>query len=296
MQPKSLQQRRRGLAVIALIAAGWIMSSPALAPPALGQSTQDRAWQVLHAGISSSHTSMRSAAVRVLGLLREDSSAVDLAGTALRDPKTDVRVAAAEALGELNSRDGIPLLRSALKDRENAVVMAAAHSLSLLGDETGYAVYGAVLTGRRKSGAGLLDEQKAFFTNKKKLAQMGLEEGIAYLPYAGIAYGAMRVLTKDDVSPVRAAAATALAADPDPHTGELLATALSDKSWRVRQAALNAIAKRGDSLLLPDVAARLSDHKYVVRYTAAAAFIELVEIAEAQRQRYNPNTKSMKMR
>jgi hypothetical protein len=45
---------------------------------------------------------------------------------------------------------------------------------------------------------------------------------------------------------------------------------------------LDAIAKRGDSTLLPGIEPRLSDHKREVRYTAAATVIRLSDLARAQ--------------
>lgn len=91
--------------------------------------------------------------------------------------------------------------------------------------------------------------------------------------------GAFKALTKDDVSPVRAAAAEILARDPDPKSAEALTEAASDKSWIVRAAARDALACRGDSSLLPPIERRLSDEKDVVRHTAAAAVIRLQDEA-----------------
>ena len=98
--------------------------------------------------------------------------------------------------------------------------MAGARSLIALGHPTGYAVYYAVLTGEKKSGGALLDEQKKMLKDPKKMAEFGFEQGIGYIPFAGIGLGAFKTVTKDDASPMRAAAA------------KILANALS--SWRSR--------------------------------------------------------------
>jgi HEAT repeat protein len=87
-----------------------------------------------------------------------------------------------------------------------------------------------------------------------------------------------RLLAYSDVT--RAAAARALADDPDPRTGRALAKAVSDKNWVVRAAALEAIAKRGDPALLHDIEPAMSDKKDIVRYSAAAAVLHLVRIAQ----------------
>jgi HEAT repeat protein len=111
-------------------------------------------------------------------------------------------------------------------------------------------VYYAVLTGERKTGESLIDEEKKMLNDPKKLATFGFEEGIGFVPFGGLGYGVFKTLTKDDVSPVRAAAAVALAYDPDPKSGEALVKAASDKSWIVRAAALDAIAQRNDPQLI----------------------------------------------
>jgi HEAT repeat protein len=110
--------------------------------------------------------------------------------------------------------------------------------------------------------------------DKKKMAEFGVDEGLGFIPFAGIGYSAVKVLRKDDVSPVRAAAAI-LANDPDPKSGQALVTATSGKSWIVRAAALDAIAKRGDPKLLSGIVPLMFDEKDVVRYNAAAAVIKL---------------------
>jgi len=113
-----------------------------------------------------------------------------------------------------------------------------------------------------------------------KMAQFGFEQGIGFIPFAGLGLSAIKGLTKDDISPVRAAAAKILAADRDPRSGKALVTAASDKSWLVRAAVLDAISHRNDPALLPDIEPRLDDDKEVVRYTAAAAILHLQDVQQ----------------
>jgi len=113
------------------------------------------------------------------------------------------------------------------------------------------------------------------------MAQFGFEQGIGFIPFAGMGYGAFKMLTKDNTSPVLAAAALTLAKDPDPKSGEALAnTAAMNKSWIVRAAALNAIALRGETSLLPAAEGQLTDSKEQVHYSAAAAVIRLTDLKE----------------
>jgi len=61
--------------------------------------------------------------------------------------------------------------------------------------------------------------------------------------FCGHRLRAFKLITKDDSSPVRAAAAKVLAREPDPATTQALAEAAGDKSWIVQVAALEVLAK-----------------------------------------------------
>ena len=240
----------------------------------------DQAWSVLYTGLADNSVDKRTTAVQVLGLLPNDPKAEEAALKALKDDKPEVRGAAAKALGDMKAKNAIPNLVEMVNDKEPGVIMAAAHALLDLGDKRGYNIYYAILTGERKSGTSLLDEQKKMLNDPKKMAQFGFEQGIGFIPFAGMGYGAFKMITKDNTSPVLAAAALTLAKDPDPKSGEALATtASSNKSWIVRAAALNAIALRGETSLLPAAESGLQDDKEQVRYSAAAAVIHLTDLS-----------------
>ena len=150
-----------------------------------------------------------------------------------------------------------------------------------LGDNSGYQVYYAILMGETKTGTGLLDEQKKMLKDPQKMAQFGFETGIGFIPFAGIGWSAFKMIRKDDTSPILAASAMTLATDPDPKSGEALATTSeTNKSWIVRAAALNAIAKRGNPALMDAAEKCLVDEREEVQYAAAGAVIRLSDIAE----------------
>jgi HEAT repeat protein len=244
------------------------------------ETPKDKAWSVLYAGLADSNMDKRSKAVRVLGLLPNDPQAEEATLHALKDGKPEVRAAAAQALGDMKAKSAIPQLVNLVNDKDAGVIMAGAHSLIALGDNRGYNIYYAILTGERKSGTSLMDEQKKMLNDPKKMAQFGFEQGIGFIPFAGMGYGAFKMLTKDNTSPVLAAAALVLAKDPDPKSGQALATTASDnKSWIVRAAALNAIALRGETSLLPAAESGLQDQTQEVRYSAAAAVIHLTDMS-----------------
>jgi len=240
-----------------------------------------QAWTILQNGVATSSYDKRSKAVQVLGLLKDDKEAESMAVKALSDERPEVRAAAAAALGNMGAKSAIPQLHKMFADTDVTVILASARALLDLGDKTGYNVYYAILTGETKTGKGLLDEQKKMLKDPQKMALFGFETGIGFIPFASVGWTAFKMLRKDDVSPVLAASALTLANDPDPKSGQALMNAAEgNKSWIVRAAALNALAKRGDPKLINAAEDSLQDEKEEVQYSAAAAVIRLSDIAE----------------
>jgi HEAT repeat protein len=223
--------------------------------------------------------------VGALALLVENPQAAEMAEKALRDEKPEVRTAAARALGQIRSPKSVPKLRKALSDPENSVVMAAAHALVLLKDPAGYELYYAVLTGERKKGQGLISQEMDLMRDPGKVAELCVEEGVGFLPYGGYGLSAVHFIREEEREgpSAKAVAAKILANDPDPQSREALTRAVSDKSWLVREAALEAIAERADASLLKGIQDAMSDPDERVRYTAAAAVIRLADIRDTKR-------------
>jgi HEAT repeat protein len=251
-----------------------------MAQDAATQASLDTAWNVLNTGLEDNSTEIRAMAAHELGELSGNAKAEQAAISTLKNDKQgDVRAAAAQSLGEMGARSAKPDLHAAFKDPEPAVIIAAAHSLIQLGDNSGYNVYYAVLTGEQKTGQSLSDQQKKMLKDPKKMAALGLQAGMGFVPFGGLALTGYKLLTRDDVSPVLAAAALMLAKDPDPKSGDALANASANKDkWLVRAAAFDAIAKRGDPVLLNAAEAGLQDDKPQVRVSAAAAVIRLNDV------------------
>jgi HEAT repeat protein len=247
------------------------------------QTPREQAWQLLESACTSEKATERATATLVLGLIPNNVKSVRLAEKALTDDKAEVRSAAAAALGEMKSRASIPKLKAAFDDPDPLVVLAAAHSLDLMHDNSAYEVYYEVLNGERKAKKGLISSQASLFHDPKRMAVLGFEEALGFLPFAGIGWGAIKAIAKDDSSPVRAAAAKVLARDPDPATTRALTEAAGDKSWIVQTAALEALAKRGGRLALDTVEKYMADEKNAVRYTAAAAVLRLTATKKASR-------------
>lgn len=247
------------------------------APNRVVVSPEQQAWDILQKGAHAEKKHDRAAAVHAMGLIPNNARARRIAEGALKDDAPEVRASAAAALGDMRSRRSLSKLKAATDDKDPAVALAAAHSLLQLNVDAGYAVYYEILTGERKTGKGLLAEAAAY-KDPKKLAEIGFEEGLGFIPFAGIGWKAVRTVKKKDASPARAAAAAVLAKDHDPETTKALVNAAGDKNWIVRAAALEALAKRGDPSVLGTVQLYLLDQEGEVKYTAAAATIRLITI------------------
>jgi HEAT repeat protein len=273
----------RSLTMAIILAARVVaMAATPVSHPVSGE---EKAWAMFEMAANSKSAVERSIGIRALGLIHDSPHARQLAEKALDDARPEVRVAAATALGQMHATQSIPRLQESLSDPRIAVVMAAAHSLrDLKDDSSAYSVYYDVLTGKRKNSEGLIQQQLDTLHNPRELAKIGFEQGIGYVPFAGIGWDAWRYMHKKNPNPVRAVAATFLAHDPDPATGVALAQAMHDKDWIVRAAAIEAIAERGDPSLKRKVEFSFFDANAHVRYTAAAAIIRLSAIEEKSKE------------
>ena len=177
-------------------------------PSSVAQGTASRAWLILQQGLTSNRAAKRANAVHALRLLPHNPRAQKMAESALTDPSPKVRAAAARTLGLMGSVSSVPKLKGVLNDREPVVVLAAAHSLLLLGESAEvYEIDYQVLIGERKSANGFVQSQMNELKDPKAVAMMGLETGIGFVPFGGEAYEAFKRISKDDHTPVRAAAA-----------------------------------------------------------------------------------------
>ena len=239
------------------------------------QTPSEKAWKILQEGAADTSSEKRTKVMNALALLTGNEKARQMAETGLTDEKAEVRAEAALALGQQGSAKSIPKLKKALKDTQAEVVFAATNALFLLKDPVAYQIYYAVLMGERKTGEGLVESQMKMLKDPKAMSKLGVEVGIGFIPFGGVGYKVFKTTTRDDTSPVRAAAAQKLAKDPDPRSGEALAKTAADPKWLVRAAVVNAIAKRDDPALLSAVTPLLDDDNDTVKNVAAAAVIRL---------------------
>ncbi|HXN25985.1 MAG TPA: HEAT repeat domain-containing protein [Candidatus Acidoferrales bacterium] len=241
---------------------------------------QKQAWNMLVQGAHGSNMDKRANAIQALGLDSGDPAAVQLAEDALGDKEAYVRAAAAKALGALGSPQSIPKLQSLVTDKDISVALAVGHALVQLKSNSGYDVYYSLLVGVRKGNTSPITEEMNQMKTPSRAVRFAFDQGIGFLPYGGYGMEALHAWKKRSTAPTRAAAARELAGDPDPRSGQALANAVSDKAWSVRAAAIEAIAKRGDTTLLVGIVPAMSDRKDVVRYSAAAGVLRLGRIAQ----------------
>jgi len=113
----------------------------------------------------------------------------------------------------------------------------------------------------------------------KQMAELGVQEGLGFVPFGGMGFEAYRQLSKRNESPVRAAAARFLANDPDLVSQDaLLQSALADDSDNVRNAALDALAERGSPGCIERLLKNLDESKSDIRYRTAAVIIHLSSV------------------
>ncbi len=170
-----------------------VLSTAALSSIAQDASTtqtpEQTAWTVLNTGLEDNSTDVRVRATRVLGELNGNAKAEDAAISALEnDKQPEVRAAGAQALGDMDAKDTRTQLHAAFQDADPSVIIAAAHALIQLGDDRGYNVYYAVLTGEQKTGTSLTDQQKKMLKDPKKMAALGGQAAVGFIPFGGLAY------------------------------------------------------------------------------------------------------------
>jgi len=78
---------------------------------------------------------------------------------------------------------------------------------------------------------------------------------------------------------LKATSIKAIAKDPDPRSGKAIVDALSDEHPLVRAASYDALARRGDTAVLPDLSSGLNDKDMEVKLTAAAPVAYLSTIS-----------------
>jgi HEAT repeat protein len=191
---------------------------------------------------------VRLAAAEVLGQIG-DAQAVKPLATALKDENKDVRQAAAEALGEIGNAQAVEPLSAALKDKESFVRQVAATSLEKIGDAQAVEPLVAALKN---------EDSYTRRTAARALGEIG----------DGRAVGPLVAMLKDKNQDVRAVAAEALGRIGDTRAVEPLVAALKDQYWIVWKAAAEALGQIRDARAVKPLLAALNNKSSNVREVA----------------------------
>jgi len=263
----------------------WVGMEAFCAPlPKDDQSVMNRAWTILQEGLSDKSADKRAQAVSAVGSIPGDKRAIETAEKALDDPSPDVRRAAVIALGQMNSTASLPRIRSLLGHSDAKTIVAIAAVLKKFNDPEGYDIYDQILTGKRKHGGSLVDGLK----DRKSLEKTGVETAVGFLPFGGVATGAYDYFKQNGSSHdnIYETAATALADDGDPLAKEALVQAALGGKQAIQVAALRALATRGDPTVVTDIEPAMYSDKPLIRYTAAAVILHLLDSTAVVNARY----------
>ena len=107
-----------------------------------------------------------------------------------------------------------------------------------------------------------------------------VRQGAGFVPLPGFGMGisSLQAILADSGVSGRATAALLLGDDKDAATLAALRDALNDKDWRVRAAAVHALALRNNPALRRDLDSMIADESEGVRLRAAAAVLRLAAI------------------
>jgi HEAT repeat protein len=246
---------------------------------------------MLRQALQARNPDTRKQAVVSLSLASEHSPLMPMLEGMLQDKDVEVRLATVASLLEVKTKSATAALHKALDDEVPEVSFAAAKALWTRNDPEGRTALLAVLEGENKASSGYLTKQKReaqrMMHTPRTTFLYAVRQGVGFVPVPGLGEGvaSMQALLSDPSVSGRATAALMLAKDKSPATLEALKDAMFDKDWRVRAAAVHALAVRNDPRLLKDVSLVLLDDKEEVRLRAAAAYLRLSSIKSAPSRR-----------
>ncbi|MCX8091759.1 MAG: HEAT repeat domain-containing protein [Verrucomicrobiae bacterium] len=252
---------------LAAIAALQKLNDPAAVPPLVSlllRGNPDEKWRAARA-LDAFHWRPQTETEEIeFSLALGEIARVSVFGAAAIKPLTDLlrhasyekRVAAVNALGEINDPAVLRPLQQALRDADPLVRTAAAHALGRLGDPQAVPALLQALKDR---------ETNARAAAAAALGRLGDARAVEPLIQ----------LLNDPQWEVRAAALEALGKLGDPRALQPVAARLDDKDQEVRQYAADAVARVGDESVIEKLVLTLVDPHGGVRQAAARALTRL---------------------
>ena len=243
--------------------------------------TVQRCRSMLDEAAHDGNPDVRMGAAQALSLVGVKDNALQSLAPMLDDHDVSVRVAAVSTLGDFKDKQTIPLLKKALQDPVPEVDFAAAKALYQLHDPDGEQFLLAVVGRESKASSSYLSKEKRsalrlLHTPTKLLITAGMGAAI-FAPVPGLGLGlssAQGILSAPDSS-ARAASLLLIANTHDPALTDAVGSALSDREWSVRAAAVHLVAIHPYPGFRQNLVPLLDDKKEAVRVRAAAAYIRL---------------------
>jgi HEAT repeat protein len=265
----------------------WLLTLSAA--PGLAAVTDRQCTDLLQHALTATNPETRKMAVVALSLAATGGPLLTQLEQMLQDKDLDVRLAVVEGLADVKTKAAAAALHTALDDSTPEVSFAAAKALWALNDPAGKQVLLTVLAGDNKTASGFFSKEKRqalrMMHTPRTTILYAVRQGVGFAPVPGLGMGIssmQQILTDPSVSG-RATAALLLGKDRDKATLEALEDALVDKDFRVRAAAVHALALHNDPALRGDLAPLIEDPKEEVRLRAAAALLRLSAIPAAKK-------------
>jgi HEAT repeat protein len=234
--------------------------------------------------LKDKETEIRSAAALALGQFQDKRVAEPLIKM-LRDPAPLARGMAAAALGQLREPSAISWLVSLLRDADTTVRLRAARSLERLGwhpetedERTWHMVATGNLNRLVDLGADGIQPLVNLLRNGPPEKQVSALKALAEIEDPRILKLMLEALKKD-ATIVRLAALEILEHKADPAAFETLGHLLKDKASNIRAAAVSAAVTCGGSRAVPLLVGMLKDNSWEVRHEVVTALGRLGDSA-----------------
>jgi HEAT repeat protein len=243
--------------------------------------TVSRCRDLLNAAIHDKNPDVRKGAAEALSLMGFKDNVLESLAPMIDDRDMTVRIAAVTSLGDLKDRRTLPLLQKALRDPVAEVDFAAAKVLFQLRDPEGTQFLLDVVNGESKASSNYFNKERRnavhmLHTPTRLFIYIGTQAaGLAPVPGLGFGISSAEGILMDPDTSARGASLLLMANSRDPRLSDAVASALNEKDWSLRAAAVHLIAMHPFPAYREKLVPLLDDKRGAVRLRAAAAYIRL---------------------